>query len=187
MDYLYYLVSSLTEYNDEYQFHLSYFTDKEGFVTAFLIALIASAAFVALFYFIICNIFNRLSRTYIWILALLLSITTTYFLTATIVIGGSDEEGSYTGFYESIEEDAGIKREEFAQIPEEKEKLDQKEEELIAALNGNSVETYEVSEMLYLSNCIYSTLFFIIFSILIKGTTRYGIAIPCTWPRKLHI
>lgn len=187
MDYLYFLVSSLAEYNDGYQFHFNYFTDKGGFSTAFFIALITAAVFCTLFYFVICNFFNRLSRIYIWILALLMSIATTYALTSTIVIGGSNEEGDYSGFYESIEEDAGIKREEFAQMPEEKDKLNQYEEELIKALDGESADTYEVSERLYLSNCIYSVIFFIIFSILVKGTTKYGIAIPCTWPRKLHV
>lgn len=186
MDYLFYFVSSLEEYNDAYGFHAQYFSEESGFFTAFLISLLTAIVVAVIFYFFICNVFNSLSKFYMWIIALLLTGGVTLYLTSSIVVGGENENGEYNGFYESIDRFASEKREEFALNAEEKDKINKEQENLIDNLKGEGDE-YEVTDMLYLSTCLWSLFFFIVTSILVKGTTKYGIAIPCTWPRKLHI
>lgn len=186
MEYLFYLVSSLEEYNDAYGFHAQYFSEESGFFTAFLIALLTAIIVIGIFYFFICNVFNSLSKFYVWLIALLLTGGITLYLTSSIVVGGENENGEYSGFYQSIDQFASEKREEFALNTEEKDKINEEQQNLIDNLKGEGDE-YEVVEMLYLSTCLWSLFFFIITSILVKGTTKYGIAIPCTWPRKLHI
>lgn len=184
---IYFLVSSLEEYNDAYGFHNQYFVEEKGFLFAFLIALFVAVVIAAFFYLFICNVFNRLSKFYVWVIALFLTVGATLLLTSKVIVGGEDENtGDYTGFYYSLEDHAGNKREEFAQNQEAQKMVNQEYDQIMQDLAGSGEEEYKVIDMLYLTNTILTIFFFILISMLIKGTTKYGIAIPCVWPRKLH-
>ena len=187
MEMIYFLVSSLEEYNDAYGFHNQYFVEGNGFLFAFLIALFVAVGIAAFFYLFICNVFNRLSKFYVWVIALFLTVGATLLLTSKFIVGGEDENtGNYTGFYYSLEEFAGIQREEYAQNQEAQKKVNQVYDQILQDLAGSGEEEYKVVDMLYLTNTILTIFFFILISILVKGTTKYGIAVPCVWPRKLH-
>jgi len=191
MNYIYYYVVNANGYNDEVgNFHQAYFEDGGAFGTTLLIALISAAVFAAVFYFVICNLSNALSKFWMWFVFLILCGVVTVGMTSNIVVG-SDENGEYTGFYANIDNTCSVMKEEtYANNPVEQEKLDKAQEKLFLCLNRDETAEnpdYNVIDTLYLWNCLYAIAAFIIFSILIKGTTRYGIGIPCTWPRKLHV
>lgn len=187
MEKVYFLVSSLEHYvNDAYSFHSTYFVNEGAFASAFLIAIIIALIAAVVFYFGICNFANKLSKHFVWLIALLISAGLSIVVTNVKIVGGEDN-GSYSGFYQSIDEVREIAAEEYAQNPEELKKVNEAATYLLDEALVGEDNQYEVLDMLYLSNCIYTILFFLIFSILFKGFTKYGIAIPVAWPRKLHI
>lgn len=188
IEFFYNFVSSLEEYNDAYGYHTQYFLEEGGFLTAFLIALLSAVIITFLFYFLICNLCNSLSKFYIWIIGLFIAIGGNLLLTKAYVVGGENNDtGEYSGFYSSIEQHTSNLNEEFSKNNEERKKINDAAETILLNLREEGDEEYAVVDMLYLNNTLWCLTLYILISILIKGTTKYGIAIPCAWPRKLHI
>ena len=188
MEKVYFLVSSLEHYvDDAYGFHSTYFASEGAFVSAFVIAVVCAVLVAAIFYFGVCNFANRFSKHYVWSIALLVSGVLSVVMTDVKIVGSETVNGDYTGFFQSIDRVRENASEEYAKNPEELEKVNKAATYLLDEALAGEDDEYEVVDMLYLSNCIYTLLFFLIFSILFKGFTKYGIAIPIAWPRKLHI
>jgi hypothetical protein len=181
MDKVYFFVSQLDGFvNDGWNFYSQYFNDEGGFLYSFLIALAVAVVMLTVFYGIICNKVFKLSKPIVWFVFLCLSTGITFFVTSSFIIGNNDVIDDSSGFYGSIEKSYIAKTNESGV-----------DADAIRAYADSIIEQVyegesEVASSLCTGNSIFSLIWFFLFSVLVKGFTRYGIAIPFVWPRKLH-
>jgi hypothetical protein len=187
MDKVYFFVSHLDEFTtDGWGFYSRYFVEGSGFLNSFLISLAIAAFMLIVFYGFICNKVFKLSNHITWLVFLICSVGITFFATSHFILGnheGAPED--YTGFYGSLETTfLQISNQDgFQENPESVENLTMAKGEII---EGLKIGKSEVASSLCTGNSIFTLIWFFLFSVLVKGFTRYGIAIPFVWPRKLH-
>jgi len=185
MDKVYFFVSQLDEFTEGgWDFYSNYFLEEGGFLYSFLIALAVAVVMLIIFYGFICNKVFKLSKPIVWLVFLCLSLGITFFATSSFIIGNYEAEDS-TGFYGSIETTYTnlSNKDNFQANPGDLKALIATKEDIIEKLGE---KTSEVATSLCVGNSIFSLIWFLLFSVLFKGFTKYGIAVPFVWPRNLH-
>lgn len=181
MEILFKLVSSLEAYADDYGFHAHFFEEAGGFSTAFIIAIAVAAVCAIIYYFGLCMSEKTIATATlpVWIVFLVLAGGVSFFASDIVVIGSeADEESEITAnnFYADLESnyidlaDGAPKT--------EAEEMNRAKNDIIENLNQGD----DVAFMLGLNTAFWSVLFFYILSVVLKGFTVNGLAIPHLWP-----
>lgn len=184
MKSIFFLVGGMEQYADEYGYHENFFETSGGFTTALIIAAAFAVICAIIYYLGLCNSRKTSScaNLPVWLIALLLSGALTFVTTNTILIGSDDEEGSETSltyahsFYRNLED---YYIEISVDAPEtEQEAMMECKNNIVEQLNQGE----DVALMFNLNSTIYALLIFYILSIILKGFTSQGMAIPHLWP-----
>jgi len=177
MEILFKLVSSAEAYADEYGFHAHFFESAGGFTTAFLITLAVAAVCCIIYYFGLCmsNKTIQAATLPVWIVFLLLSAGISFVATDMIVIGSEveeDSEATSSNFYADLD---SYYIDLASDAPKtEAEAMNEAKNDIIQALDQGD----DVALMLGLNSAILAVVFFYILSIILKGFTTTGVAIP---------
>lgn len=177
MEILFKLVSSMEEYADAYGYHAHFFEEAGGFTTALLIALGVAAVCAAIYYFGFCMSHKTVNAATlpVWIVFLVLAGGISFLGSDVVVIGSEPEEDSEitaNNFYADLESyyleisDGAPKT--------EAEEMNKAKNEIIEMLNQGD----DVGLMLGLNTALWSLIFFYVFSVVLKGFTSTGVAIP---------
>lgn len=182
MEILFKLVSSMEEYADDYGYHAHFFEEAGGFTTALLIALGVAAVCAAIYYFGFCMSHKTVNAATlpVWIVFLVLAGGISFLGSDVVVVGSSsdgDSESVFDGFYadldsyylELVNPDGG-------QAPPkmQQEEMNREKNNIINHLDQGD----DVGLMLCLNTALWSLIFFYIFSVILKGFTTTGVAIP---------
>lgn len=181
MEILFKLVSSAEAYADDYGFHSHFFEESGGFTTALIIAIAVAAVCAVIYYFGLSMSHKTINAATlpVWIVFLLLSAGISFVASEQIVIGSETEEDSdltASNFYADLESycidlcDGAPKT--------EAEEINRAKNEIIENLNQGD----DVALMLGLNTAIWSLIFFYLLSIVFKGFSVNGGAIPHLWP-----
>lgn len=186
MKSIFFLVSSMPQYGDEYGYHAHFF-EGSGFMTAFIIAMVVAVVCAAIYYFGLCMKVKTISAATlpVWLVGLALSALIPFFLADQILIGhniGDDNEADETAityahsfyrdleyYYIDISEDAPVS---------EQEQMMSVKDEIVENLNQGD----DVALMFSLNTLIWSVIAYYLFSLLMKGFSINGLAIPHLWP-----
>ncbi|MBP5547868.1 MAG: hypothetical protein J6X58_03115 [Bacteroidales bacterium] len=186
MKSIFFLVGGMEQYADDYGFHENFFETSGGFTTALIIAAAFAVICAIIYYFGLCMSRKTIkcATLPVWITILVLSGALTFVTTNTILIGSDDEEGSETSltyahsFYRNLE-DYYIEISEEAPETEQEAMMECKNQ-IVEQLNQGE----DVALMFNLNAAIYALIFFYIVSLIIKGISVNGRAIPHLWPHK---
>lgn len=184
MKSFFFLVGGMDQYADDYGYHEHFFETIGGFGTALIIAAVFAVVCAAIYYFTLCMSKNTIkcATLPIWIIALVVSGALTFATTSLVLIGNDNEEGDEAAltyahsFYRDLE-DYYIEISEEAPEPEQAMMMKAKNQ-IIEQLN----QSEDVALRFNLNATIYALLFFYIASIIMKGFSVNGIAIPLLWP-----
>lgn len=171
MENLYFFVTNMSTWTDAdpRQFLYHYFVTNGAFTTSFLIALVVAIIGLLLFYAWIGMTSSRLSNLSTWAVTLALVGLVTFALTQVSVVGSLSNQ---TGFFEDATQYAQQLRER-----EPDETLAQFEQQVVQ-IRDLMDQGCDVTWTLDLWNTCISLIIFFVFSIGVKGVTRYAIAIP---------
>ena len=184
MDKLFFFVTNSQAWKDTREFHENFFLAHSAFMYGFLVAIIVALVLALVFYFGCCNKRNddSMANTGVWAGFLLVTGVFVFLVANFVFIGKSNVNDSQSMFYKQsfykantelvIEKTRGNQNEQ--QVTEYTTARSKIENDLN---NGKDVR-YSYS----IGCCVYSLLFFYIFSLLIKGFTYLGSAIPHPWP-----
>ena len=181
MEILFKFVSSAGVYADEYGYHAHFFEESGGFAIALAIAGGAALICALVFYFGLCTSLKtiRSASLPVWIVFLILSAGVSFVAADQVLIGSEPEDDSEvvsSNFYADME-DYYLEMADEAPTSEQ-EKMNKAKNEIIEQLNQGD----DVAMMLGLNTAIWSGVFFYILSILLKGFSVNGVAIPHLWP-----
>lgn len=184
MKSIFFLVSGMEQYADAYDYHMNFFETHGAFSTAFIIAAIVALLLAAIYYFGFCMSRKTIgmANVPVWIVCLLLTGVLTFTTTSLVLIGSDSEDGDETAltyqhsFYRNME-DYYIEISEDAPATEQEQMMNEKND-IVDRLNMGE----DVALMFNINSTIYAIIFFYIFSLLMKGFTTNGLAIPHLWP-----
>lgn len=177
MDILFKLVSSAAAYADDYSYHAHFFEEAGGFTTALIIAIVAAAVCAVIYYFGFCMSHKTINAATlpVWIVFLLISAGVSFVAADQVVIGSELEEDSEVAannFYADLEShylDISI-----GAPTTEAEEMNAVKNDIIERLNQGD----DVAFVLGLNTAIWALVFFYLLSIILKGFTTTGVAIP---------
>lgn len=181
---LFFLVSTATAYADDYGYHDHFFMGS-GFTNALIIAIIFAVLATVIFYFGLCMSHKTISAATlpVWLVALVAAGVLSFVVTDLILIGSNPEEGAdeesigYKHSFYNDMEDYYIELQEGAPATEKKAMLQAKNDIMLNLDQGD-----DVALRFGLNTAIISIMLFYLFSILFKGFTVNGGAIPHLWP-----
>ena len=173
MDFFYFLVTSMEQYNDKYGFHSTYFAENSGFLEGFLYSLAIGIVIALVFYFGLCNGKSIKYATRVnWCIGLAIVALVAYFFGDIMVIGTAGNPG--TGFYafcQSFANDFMIQH--------------QGNEQAIAdcQIELNNILTQlnqgkDVALWFNISNAVYAMIAYFLVSIGVKNVTKMASQIP---------
>lgn len=186
MDKLFFFVTNSQAWKDTREFHENFFLAHGAFMDGFLVAIGVALVLALVFYFGCCNKRDNDSMANLGVWAGFLVVTGFFvFLTANFVfIGKSNVKNPQSLFYKHSFYKAN------AEFVIEKTRDNQNEQqvsEYTTARQNIENDLNKGRDVRYPYStgcCVYSLLFFYIFSLLLKGFTYLGIAIPHPWPHK---
>lgn len=173
MEKLYFLVSPLAAYNDQYGFHRAYFATGSGFTNGLVLSCIIGLAFALIFYFAICNGKSTKPATRInWIIMLGVVAVITYFAGDFFIIGSYGQPG--TGFYKFCQDYANNY---MANHTGNQQVVQQCMLEFNTIID-NLKQGKDVAFMFNSNNVIFSVLVYFLTSLGVKNFTKHGSQIP---------
>lgn len=186
MDKLFFFVTNSQAWKDTREFHENFFLAHNAFLYGFLVAVFVALILAVAFYLGCCNKRDddSMANTGVWA-GFLLVTGVVVFLTANLVfIGKSNVRDAQSFFYKysfyKANTDFIIEKTRDNQNEQQVNEYTTARQKIENDLNDGKDVRYS-----YSFGCtIYSLIFFYIFSILIKGFTYLGLAIPHPWPHK---
>lgn len=186
MDKLFFFVTNSQAWKDTREFHENFFVTHNAFMYGVLTAIIVALVLALVFYFGCCNKRNddSMANTGVWA-GFLLVTGLLVFLTANFAfIGKSNVADSQSIFYKhsfyKANSEFVIEKTRDNQNQQQVDEYTTARQKIETDLNNGKDVRYSYS----LGCTVYSLLFFYIFSLLFKGFTYQGIAIPHPWPHK---
>lgn len=183
MKSLFFLVGGMEQYADNYGYHEHFFETHGAFLSAFIIAAVVAVIFAAIYYFGLCMSHKTISCATmpVWAVALILSGVVSFLIAGQILIGHDNPDGTSKitydhSFYKDLD-DYYIELAEEAPDAE-KETMNGEKNDIIAALEDGE----DVALMFNLNTGLWSLLAFYLISLLMKGFSTNGMAIPHLWP-----
>lgn len=186
MDKIFFFVTSANAYKDAYQFHKNFFVDEGAFTIGLVLALIVGVVAALVFYFGCCNskktIKNANSGT--WVVFLIVAGLVTSLIANFMIIGAPKVKDSTSlfrsnSFYVANEKYYKERVNKISDSEAVKPILEVKNKIERDLNDGKDVR------MSYSVGCgVYSLIFFLIVSFVVKGFTLHGAVIPCKWPQK---
>ena len=170
-------------YADDYGYHVNFFEESGGFLTAFIIAIVVAALCAAIFYFGLCMSHKtiRMASLPVWCVFLLISVGVTFVAANQIVIGSESEDESEvvdSNFYGNLENHYTEMANEPGVPQTEQEAMRNVKNAIIENLNQGE----DVGVMLCLNTLVWNIFFFYIISVCIKGFSTGGAHVPHLWP-----
>lgn len=169
---------------DDYGFHNQFFVEENAFITGLIVSLVIGVVVSAAYYFGCCNSKTSLSTANIpsWVIALCLAGGLSYLVADFAIIGKAntlDKDSMFRrySFYVSMENYYGKYADQTDDVLQLQEVENEKKD-----ISDNLDAGRDVRRKFDLGCGFYAILFFYITSILIKGMTRNGAAIPHKWP-----
>ena len=183
MKSLFFLVSGMEQYADNYDYHLHFFETQGAFMSALIIAVVVALIFAAIYYFGLCMSHKTISCATIpvWAVAFVLSGAISFLIAGQVLIGHDNPEGTSKITYDhSFYKDLDDYYIELAEDAPDAEKaaMNAEKNDIITALE----EGEDVALMFNLNTGLWSLLAFYVFSLLLKGFSTNGMAIPHLWP-----
>ena len=183
MKSLFFLVSGMEQYADNYGYHEHFFETHGAFLSALIIALIVAVGFAAIYYFGLCMSHKTIKCATIpvWLVGLILTGLVSFLIAGFVLIGQDNPDGTSKltynySFYRDLD-DYYIELSENAPDAEKIAMNGEKNDIIFALEEGN-----DVTLMFGLNTALWSVLAFYIFSLLMKGFSTNGMAIPHLWP-----
>lgn len=183
METMFFLVSQAEQYLDAYGYHEHFFLTSGGFATALGIAAGVALLMALIFYFGLCMSHKTIGAAILptWGVFLLAAGAVSFVVTNSVLIGSNDPDAANyeSSFYYDMEEY-------YLEIQEgvpatEKDAMNKAKNEIIEYLNQGD----DVANKFNLNTAIWSMFFFYVFSIVIKGFSVNGVAIPHLKPHGL--
>lgn len=184
MDKLFFFVTSSKAWDAKY--HDFFFNEQHAFLYAFLVMVALGLVFALIFYLGCCNSKNdnKMATLPTWVGFLVVTGLLGYLTANFVFIGkaGAKQNSVFYkhSFYKANETYYNKYSVTYSTNPQMLEQLAQKKESIKQDLNHGK----DVRKPFAAGCVVYSLIFFYLFSLIIKGHTRQGVAIPHLWPTK---
>lgn len=166
--FLFFWVAGIDAYaKDGLGFHKEFFVNHGGFLIGFLIALLLGIAICAIFYFGLCKNFS-LAKVHNWWICLVVTAIVTFFASDLIVIGGNGSKASTTFYHSNIE---WVK--EHRTSPNVKDYTAKK-----VKIEQSLKRWGDVRFPFDMTCAVYGVVFYVAFTCVFKGYSKYGAKIP---------
>ncbi len=186
MDKLFFFVTNSDAWKNYRDFHENFFVTHKAFLYGFLLALIVALLLAVIYYFGCCNSKreNKLATVPTWCGFLVATALITFLVANFVFIGKSSTTETSSIFYKNsfynankqfvVDKTKGNPAEQIvAKYTKDKTQIDKN-------LDSGKDVRYPYS----IGCAVYSLLFFYLLSLLFKGFTYQGVAIPHQWPHK---
>lgn len=186
MEKIFFFVSNSKAWKETAKFHENFFLDHNAFLYGLIIAIVVALVMAAIFYFGCCNSkkSNAQANMGVWAGFLIVTGVLVFLAADFSLIGKSGTKNTKSVFYKysfyNANEKYLVLKTRNNQNQLECQQYQQDKDKIETELNRGGDVRYSFS----IGCAVYSLIFFYIFSLLMKGFTYQGVAIPHLWPQK---